>query len=289
MDNEINKASFKEWTLVIKPKTSWFDIQIADIWRYRDLLMLFVRRDFVSAYKQTILGPMWYVIQPLLTTIMFIIVFDRVAEIPTDGAPPALFYLSGLVIWNYFSTCLTKTSVTFSANSGIFGKVYFPRLIMPISNVISALIGFGIQLLLLFVLLLYFYFFMDIQFSLNVYLLSLPFLLLLVSSLGLGFGIIISSLTTKYRDLANLIGFGTQLLMYATPVIYPLSFFEGKYRSLIMINPLTPIIELFRYSILGVGDFQVFSILYSVIFTIISLFVGILIFNKIEKSFMDVV
>lgn len=289
MNDSPHKADLQEWSLIIKPKTSWFDLQIADIWRYRDLLLLFVRRDFVSAYKQTILGPLWYVIQPMLTTIMFIVVFDRVAEIPTDGAPPALFYLSGLVIWNYFSTCLTKTSVTFSANSGIFGKVYFPRLIMPISNVISALIGFGIQLLLLFVLIFYFYFFVGVQFSLNIYLLALPFLLLLVSALGLGFGIIISSLTTKYRDLANLIGFGTQLLMYATPVIYPLSFFEGRYRSLIMVNPLTPIIEMFRYSILGVGDFQVSGILYSVIFTVISLFVGILIFNKIEKSFMDVV
>jgi lipopolysaccharide transport system permease protein len=289
MNKIFQKTESKEWTLIIKPKTSWFDLQIADIWRYRDLLLLFVRRDFVSAYKQTILGPMWYVIQPMLTTIMFIVVFDKVAEIPTDGAPPALFYLSGLVIWNYFSTCLTKTSVTFSANSGIFGKVYFPRLIMPISNIISALIGFGIQLLLLFVLLSYFYFFVGVQFSLNIYLLFLPFLLLLVASLGLGFGVLISSLTTKYRDLANLIGFGTQLLMYATPVIYPLSFFEGKYRTLIMINPLTPIIEMFRYSILGVGEFQISSILYSVIFTMVSLFIGILIFNKIEKSFMDVV
>jgi lipopolysaccharide transport system permease protein len=251
--------------------------------------MLFVRRDFVSAYKQTILGPLWYIIQPLMTTVMFIIVFDKVAEIPTDGAPPALFYLSGLVIWNYFSTCLNKTSVTFSANSGIFGKVYFPRLVVPLSNVISAFIGFGIQLMLLFVLLLYFYFFMEVQFAFNIYLLAIPFLLILVAALGLGFGIIISSLTTKYRDLVNLIGFGTQLLMYATPVIYPLSFFEGKYKTLILLNPLTPIIEMFRYSILGVGEFEFGSILYSVIFTFVSLFIGILIFNKIEKSFMDVV
>jgi lipopolysaccharide transport system permease protein len=288
MEKEYSQID-SDWSLIIKPKSSWFDLHLGDLWKYRDLLILFVRRDFVSAYKQTILGPLWYVIQPLLTTVMFIIVFDRVAEIPTDGAPPALFYLSGLVIWNYFSTCLNKTSVTFTANSGIFGKVYFPRLIVPLSNVISALIGFGIQLLLLFVLLLYFYFFLNVQFAFNIYLLSIPFLLILVAALGLGFGIIISSLTTKYRDLVNLIGFGTQLLMYATPVIYPLSFFEGKYKTLILINPLAPIIEMFRYSILGVGEFDLGSIMYSVIFTIVSLFIGVLIFNKIEKSFMDVV
>jgi lipopolysaccharide transport system permease protein len=289
MSEIFEKKDSQDWTLVIKPKSSWFDLQLRDLWNYRDLLMLFVRRDFVSAYKQTILGPIWYLIQPLMTTAMFIIVFDRVAEIPTDGAPPALFYLSGLVIWNYFSTCINKTSVTFTANAGIFGKVYFPRLIMPISNVISALIGFGIQLLLLFALLLYFYFFQNVQFALNLYLLVVPFLLILVAALGLGFGIIISSLTTKYRDLVNLIGFGINLLMYATPVIYPLSFFEGKYRVLILLNPLTPIIEMFRYSILGVGDFDMSNLVYSVVFTFVSLFIGILIFTKIEKSFVDVV
>ncbi len=279
----------KKWSLIIKPKASWFDLNLHDLWRYRDLLFMFVRRDFVSAYKQTILGPLWYLIQPLLTTIMFIVVFDKVAEIPTDGAPPALFYLSGLVIWNYFAACLNKTSVTFTANASIFGKVYFPRLIMPLSNVVSALIGFGIQLALLFVLLVYFQVFLEVPFYFNGYLALMPLLLLLVAALGLGFGIIISSLTTKYRDLALLVGFGTQLLMFATPVIYPLSFFEGKYKTFMLANPLTPIIELFRYSILGVGDFNMTYLTYSICFTLMALAIGVLIFNKIEKSFMDVI
>ncbi|MEX0884136.1 MAG: ABC transporter permease, partial [Cyclobacteriaceae bacterium] len=237
----------------------------------------------------TILGPLWFVVQPLLTTFMFIVVFDKVANIPTDSAPPALFYLSGLVIWNYFSSCLNKTSVTFTANAGIFGKVYFPRLIMPLSNVVSALIGFGIQLGLLLMLIGYFHWFMDVNIQLNVYLVFIPFLLLLVAALGLGFGIIISSLTTKYKDLVHLVSFGTQLLMYATPVIYPLSFFEGKYRIFILANPLTPIIEVFRYSLLGVGEFNIWYLFYSVLFTLLSLFAGVLLFNRVEKSFMDVV
>ncbi|MEX2566451.1 MAG: ABC transporter permease [Cyclobacteriaceae bacterium] len=279
----------KNWTLVIKPKTSWFDLHLHDLWTYRDLLLMFVKRDFISVYKQTILGPLWFVVQPLLTTFMFIVVFDKVANIPTDSAPPALFYLSGLVIWNYFSSCLNKTSVTFTANAGIFGKVYFPRLIMPLSNVVSALIGFGIQLGLLLMLIGYFHWFMDVNIQLNVYLVFIPFLLLLVAALGLGFGIIISSLTTKYKDLVHLVSFGTQLLMYATPVIYPLSFFEGKYRIFILANPLTPIIEVFRYSLLGVGEFNIWYLFYSVLFTLLSLFAGVLLFNRVEKSFMDVV
>src|SRR5690554_766449 len=277
------------WSLVIRPKTYWFDLHLYDLWRYRDLLMMFVRRDFVSLYKQTILGPLWFVVQPLLTTLMFIIVFDIVAEIPTDGIPPALFYLSGLVVWNYFSTCLTKTSNTFSANAEIFGKVYFPRLVVPLSNVISALISFGIQLTLLFVLLGYFYFFHDSGIYLNRYLVFLPFLLILIALLSLGLGIIISSLTTKYRDLVFLVNFGVQLLMYATPVIYPLSFFEGKYKVLILANPLTPIIEIFRYSILGVGEINLWHVAYSVLFTTITLLLGVLVFNRVEKSFIDVV
>jgi len=277
------------WTLIIKPKVSWFEIDLYDIWRYRDLLILLVKRDFISVYKQTILGPIWFVIQPLLTTIVFIVIFDKVAEIPTDGAPPALFYLSGLVIWNYFSICLNKTAVTFSANEGIFGKVYFPRMIMPISNVISALITFGIQLALLFVLIFYFNIFYNMDIHINHYIILIPIIILIVAALGLGCGIIISSLTTKYRDLVHLITFGIQLLMYATPVIYPLSFFTGKYKILLLLNPLTSLIEMFRYSLLGVGDFNLIYLLYSVIFTIVILFIGVLIFSKVEKSFMDVI
>jgi len=278
-----------KWTQVIKPQSAWIDLRLGEVWSYRDLLMLFVRRDFVAVYKQTILGPLWFIIQPLLTTTMFIIVFDKVAGIPTDGAPPALFYLSGLVVWNYFSSCLNKTAITFSANSGIFGKVYFPRLIVPLSYMVSGLISFVIQLAMLMLLIGYFYIFFEIDFNLNIYILSIPLCLILVAALALGFGIIISSLTAKYRDLVHLISFGIQLLMYATPVIYPLSFFTGKYKDFILINPLTSIMELFRYSLLGVGDFSIFSIAYSTIFICITLLFGVIIFNRVEKSFMDVI
>jgi len=277
------------WTLVIKPKVSWFEIDLYEIWKYRDLLMILVKRDFISVYKQTILGPLWFVIQPLLTTIVFIVIFDKVAEIPTDGAPSALFYMSGLVIWNYFSICLNKTAVTFSANEGIFGKVYFPRLIVPISNVVSALITFGIQLALLIGLLIYFYIIYNFEIQLNIYIIILPIIILIVASLGLGCGIIISSITTKYRDLVHLITFGIQLLMYATPVIYPLSFFSGNYKLLILLNPLTSLIEIFRFSILGVGEFNFMYLLYSMVFTLFTVGIGIVIFSKVEKSFMDVI
>ena len=279
----------KKWSLIIKPKTSWFDLHLQDLWRYRDLLFMFVKRDFVAMYKQTILGPIWFLIQPLLTTVMFIIVFDKVAKIPTDGAPPALFYLSGLVIWNYFASCLNKTATTFTDNAGIFGKVYFPRLIVPLSNVISALISFGIQMALLLLLLGYFYFILDYPIAFNSYIFLLPFLLLLVAALGLGMGIIISSVTTKYRDLVFLVSFGVQLLMYATPVIYPLSFFSGKYKLFLLANPITPLMEVFRYSVLGVGEFNFWHLIYSFIFTILTLLAGVILFNRVEKSFMDVV
>lgn len=279
----------KNWTLVIRPKRSWIDLQLHELWQYRDLLIMFVRRDFISVYKQTILGPLWFFIQPLLTTLMFVIVFDKVAGIPTDGAPPALFYLSGIVVWNYFSACLNKTAITFSANSGIFGKVYFPRLIVPLSYVVSGLISFVIQLAMLILLIGYFYFFFGADLYLNIYILVIPFCLMLLAALGLGFGIIISSLTAKYRDLIHLISFGIQLLMYATPVIYPLSFFTGKYKMFILLNPLTPVIELFRYSLLDVGEFSIFSIAYSAIFICITLLIGVVIFSRVEKSFMDVI
>lgn len=275
--------------MVIRPKTSWLDLHLRDLWRYRDLLFLFVKRDFVSMYKQTILGPLWFIIQPILTTFMFVIIFDRVAGIPTDGAPPALFYLSGLVIWNYFSTCLTKTATTFTTNAAIFGKVYFPRLIVPLSNVMSSLITFGIQLGILLVIMGYFYFFLEADIRFNGYVLLIPFLLVLIAGLGLGWGIIISSLTTKYRDLAHLVTFGVQLLMYATPIIYPLSFLSGKYKAIILANPITPLVEVFRYALLGVGEFSLWFLVYSFLSTFFTLLVGVLIFNRVEKSFMDVV
>ena len=278
----------EDWSLVIKPKRHIFDINLKEIWKYRDLIVLFVRRDFVARYKQTILGPLWFLIQPLLTTIMFTVVFGNIAGISTDGLPKMLFYMSGITAWNYFSASLTATSNTFVANAGIFGKVYFPRLTLPISIVVSGLIQFLIQFLFLGAFMIYFGI-TGADFSPNIYVLLIPFLILIMAALGLGFGIIISSLTTKYRDLTNLVGFGIQLWMYATPIIYPLSEIPEKYRIFVIANPITPIIETFRFALLGTGTFNVWHILYSVGFAIVVLIIGILMFNKIEQSFMDTV
>lgn len=278
----------EEWTLDIKPQVGWFELHLDDLWRYRDLIILFVRRDFVSQYKQTILGPLWVLIQPLLTTIMFMLVFAKVARIPTDGIPPSVFYMSGLTIWNFFSTSLNKTSTTFITNASIFGKVYFPRLVMPISNVISSLISFGIQFCLLLAVIVY-YILIGTSFHPNVYLFLVPLILVLMAALSLGLGIIISALTTKYRDLSFLISFSIQLLMYATPVIFPLSYISTKYKWIILANPLSPLIETFRFALLGSGTFDISHLMYSVIFTFITLLVGIIMFNQVEKSFMDVV
>ncbi|MDF1546380.1 MAG: ABC transporter permease [Bacteroidales bacterium] len=288
MQNEQNIHKNDEWSLVIKPKRHLFDIDFKDIWRYRDLIALFVRRDFVAKYKQTVLGPLWFLIQPIFTTIMYTIVFGNIAKISTDGLPQMLFYLSGIVGWTYFSTCLTTTSNTFVANAGIFGKVYFPRLTLPISIVISNLVQFFIQLLLLGAFMIY-YGIIGANFQPNIYVLLLPFLVLLMAALGLGFGIIISSLTTKYRDLTNLVSFGVQLWMYATPIIYPLSVIPQKYQIYVLANPLTPIIETFRYALLGSGTLNWMHLLYSLVFTIVILAIGILLFNKVEQTFMDTV
>lgn len=271
----------------ISPKKNLFDINIKEIWKFRDLLFLFVKRDFISIYKQTILGPLWFFIQPILTTIIFTIVFGRIAGISTDGIPPILFYLAGITCWNYFSECLTKTSNTFIENQNIFGKVYFPRLIMPISIVFSSLIKFGIQFLLFLVI--YFYYLYNDSVSPNIYLLLFPLLIIFSGILSLGFGIIITSLTTKYRDLRFLIQFGIQLWMYATPIIYPLSTLDGKLKTIALINPMTSIIETFKYGFLGHGTFNWYYLTYSLIFTIITIFIGILIFNKTEQNFMDTV
>ena len=278
----------EEWTLEIKPEVGWLELHLDDVWRYRDLLVMFVKRDFVATYKQTILGPLWFLVQPLLTTAMFVLVFTRVARIPTDGVPPAVFYLSGLTIWNYFATCLTKTSGTFTNNAAIFGKVYFPRLVVPLSNVISSLISFGIQLGLLLVIMAYYYTKGELGLP-NAYVLLIPVLLVLISLLGLGLGIIVSSLTTKYRDLSLLVGFGVQLAMYATPVIYPLSYLSAKYQTLVAINPIAPLVESFRFGLLGVGTFEWPYLAYSVLVTARVWLVGVIIFNRVEKSFMDVV
>jgi len=288
MQDELQMNEIENWNLIIKPKRHLFDIDFKDIWRYRDLIVLFVRRDFVSKYKQTVLGPLWFLIQPILTTLMFTVIFGNIANISTDGLPKILFYLTGIVGWTYFSTCLTTTSNTFVANAGIFGKVYFPRLTLPISIVISNLVQFFIQLLLLGAFMIY-YGITGAHFQPNIYVLLIPFLIILMAALGLGFGIIISSLTTKYRDLTNLVSFGVQLWMYATPVIYPLSGIPDKFKVYVLANPLTPIIETFRYALLGAGTVSWTYLIYSLIFTIVVLIIGVLLFNKVEQTFMDTV
>jgi len=278
----------ENWDLIIRPKKDLLDIDLNALWRYRDLITLFVRRDFVSKYKQTILGPLWFLIQPVLTTIMFAIVFTRIAKISTDGLPPILFYMSGTVAWTYFSTCLNTTSNTFITNAHIFGKVYFPRLAVPISIVISTLIQFFIQFFLLLIIM-GFYLFKGFSFHINAYILLLPFLIFLMALMGLGFGIVISSLTTKYRDLTQLVSFGVQLWMYATPIVYPLSSIPEKYRILVLLNPLTSVIETFRFALLGSGTFNAFHLLYSTIFAFGIVIIGILLFNRVEKTFIDTV
>ena len=278
----------KEWHQVIVPKRSFLQIDLKEIWRYRDLISLFIRRDFVANYKQTVLGPIWFFIQPLLTTLIFVVIFFRVAGLSTDGVPPILFYLAGLALWNYFSDCFTKTADTFKANEQIFGKVYFPRLVVPISIVLSNLVKFGIQFLLFFVAFIYFYA-TGKQVEPNIYLLLFPAIVLVMAAFSLGCGLIISSLTTKYRDLYYLLTFGVQLLMYATPVIYPISIVSEKYRGLLMLNPLSSMIEAFKFGFLGQGYFSWFYLGYSLLVTIVVLLLGVLIFNKTEQNFMDTI
>lgn len=277
------------WDMLIEPKSPLFSLNLREVWRYRDLLILFVRRDFIAAFKQTVLGPIWHFVQPALTTIVFLVVFSRIARISTDGIEPVVFYMSGITIWNYFNSCLTGTSSTFVANANIFGKVYFPRLIIPLSVVLSNIVKFGIQFLLLLSVMLY-YGVKTGQFYISWSWLFIPVLVLMMALLGLGLGIIISALTTKYRDFNVLIGFGVQLLMYATPVVYPLSFFaDSKYRAFIEWNPLSPIVEGFRWAVLGVGTISASSLLYSGSVILVLLFIGILMFNRVERSFMDTV
>jgi len=278
----------EQWDLVIRPRRSIFQIDIKAIWEYRDLLAMFVKRDIVVVYKQTILGPLWFFIQPIMTTLIYIIVFGRIARISTDGVPMILFYLSGIIMWNYFSECFNITAKTFTENAGIFGKVYFPRLIMPLSKVISGLIKFGIQFGLF--LLVYFYFLFHTEsIHPNISLLLVPYLIVIMALLGLGFGIIFTSLTTKYRDLNFLISFGVQLLMYATPIIYPVSAIPEKYKLYILANPMSPIIETFKHAFLGTGFFSVGGLLYATVFTVVVFLVGVIIFNRTEQNFIDTV
>ena len=278
-----------DYTTIIKPKGKLFEIDFKEIWRYRDLLVMFIKRDIVTQYKQTILGPTWYFIQPALTTIMYMVVFGGIAGISTDGLPQPLFYLAGIVLWQYFSECLNKTSATFTQNQHIFGKVYFPRLISPLSNVLSNLVRMSIQFLLFLIVYVY-YVAVGVDVMPNAYALLLPLLIVMLAGLSLGFGIIISSMTTKYRDLTILFTFIVQLWMYATPVIYPLSTISNeKIRMLMGINPLTSIFEAFKYGMLGVGQFSWSGLGYSFGFMVVLLLVGVVVFNKVQRSFMDTV
>jgi lipopolysaccharide transport system permease protein len=287
--NHYNDSS-EVWDLEIKPQKAFFDFSLAEIWHYKDLIYLFVKRDFSAQYKQTVLGPLWHLIQPVLTTAMFLLLFSRIAAIPTDGIPPVLFYLSGITIWNYFSSCLINTSNTFVANAGIFGKVYFPRLVIPISVVLSNLIRFGIQFGLFIAVFIFYVFTGAITLSIGMEFFLLPVLILLMAGMGLGIGIIISSLTTKYRDFAVLIGFAVQLLMYATPVAFPLSFLADKsFAPFIQWNPLSSVVEGFRFCIFRSGSFQLNDLIYPSVFCGLSIIVGALIFTKVERTFMDTV
>ena len=272
---------------IISPNKK-INFNINAVLQYKDLLFLFVKRDFISIYKQTVLGPLWFFIQPILTTIIFTVVFGRYAGLPTDGIPQVLFYLAGITCWNYFAECLTKTSSTFIDNQNIFGKVYFPRIITPLSIVFSSLIKFGIQFLLFLVVYIYFIF-DNSSIHPNITLFLFPFLIVLMGLLSLGLGMIISSLTTKYRDLRFLIQFGIQLWMYVTPIIFPLSSLGGKMKTLAILNPMTSIIETFKFSFLSAGTFNWIHLGYSILVTLIVLLLGVLIFNKTEQNFMDTV
>jgi lipopolysaccharide transport system permease protein len=283
------ESTQEHWDLVIKPRSKWYQVDLAAIWRYRDLLMLLVRRDFVSVYKQTILGPVWFFIQPILTTLTFTVIFGNLAKVSTDGIPPLLFYTAGTILWNYFSECLSRTSGTFTANASVFGKVYFPRLVVPISVLISNLVKLAIQFAL-FVMIWIYYYTQSNQIQPNwSYLPLLPILILLMAGLGLGFGIFISSLTTKYRDFTFLITFGVQLMMYASPVVYPISIVPEKYKALILLNPVSSIIEAFKFIFIGQGYFSWSALGYSASFMLILLAISVIIFNKVEKTFMDTV
>jgi lipopolysaccharide transport system permease protein len=274
--------------MVFRPQTGWLDLHLSDLWRYRDLTMLFVWRDFVAQYKQTILGPLWHLLQPLFTTLLFTLIFGRVARLPTDSVPPLLFYMAGVTCWTYFAECLNRTSTTFIQNAGIFGKVYFPRLCVPVSVVISNLIKFAIQFAL-FLGFVGWYAWRGAPIHPQWAMLLAPVLLLLMAGLGLGGGIVISALTTRYRDLQVLVTFGVQLLMFATPVIYPLSLVSAKYRWLMLANPMTPIVETFRYSFLGSGSFDPLYLAWSAGATAGLLALGIVLFNHVERTFMDTV
>lgn len=277
-----------EWTIEITPKKKWYDIDFKSLWLYRDLFVMYIKRDIVVQYKQTVLGPLWYLIQPVFTTIMYMFVFGGLAGISTDGVPQPLFYMAGIMMWNYFNTVFTASSGLFVANAAIFGKVYFPRLIVPLATTASNLLKFLIQLLL-FVAVYIFYLFTGADISVNWTIVTFPVIVLMVGIFGMSSGLIISSLTTKYRDLMQLVTFGVQLYMYATPIIYPLSAAPEQYRDIIMLNPLSPMFEAVRYSWMGCGDISWSGLLYSSVFTIVLTAFAVVIFSRTERTFMDTV
>ena len=290
VDKNTSEVEEADWSLVIKPRTSLFSIDFRELWRYRDLCAMLVRRDIVTMYKQTILGPLWFFIQPIMTTMMYMVVFGGIAKIPTDGVPQPLFYLAGICCWQYFADCLNKTSHTFISNATVFGTVYFPRLVVPLSIVVSNLVKFVIQFTLFALVYLYFAVAKDIHVHPNAYVALFPLLILIIAGLSLGFGILFSSLTTKYRDLTFLLSFMVQLWMYATPVIYPLSTIGSpKLRMVMSLNPLTGVFEAFKYGMLGAGAFSWASLCYSAAFCAALLALGIVIFNKVQRSFIDTV
>jgi lipopolysaccharide transport system permease protein len=282
------RALNEEWTMVLRPRRHWWDLRFGELWGARELVMLFVWRDFVSLYKQTVLGPLWYVVQPLATTVVFTIIFGRIAGMSTQGVPQFLFYMAGTTVWSYFASSLTKTSQTFNANAGMFGKVYFPRMSVPVAAVISNLIGFAIQLAVFLGFFIY-YLLAGADIHPNGYIALLPVLVVIMAALGLGFGIVVSASTTRYRDLQYLVAFGTQLAMYCTPIVYPLSSVQGKLRILVLTNPMTGVVEMFRFGFFGTGGASVGLLAYSAVFAVALLVLGTLLFNRVEQTFMDTV
>ena len=278
-----------KFDVIISSKRKWFDFNFKELFRYRDLIFMFVKRTFVSQYKQTVLGPIWAIVQPLLTTIVFTIIFGGIAQLPTDGIPSFIFYLCGNIVWTFFSTSLISISNTFISNAPILGKVYFPRLVMPISTVLSQIISFLIQFIFLLIVLLYSYINGTLSININFSVFLIPILLIQMTLLSLGCGLIISSLTTKYRDLAMLVSFGTQLWMYASPVVYSTSLLPSSFLNIYMLNPMAPILDAFRYSCLGIGSLQIKYYFISWIITLMILFLGVVLFNRVEKNFMDTI
>ena len=284
----------QQWTTIIKPRTGWFDIDLKELWQYRDLVVMFVKRSFATLYKQTILGPAWILINPLLTTVIFTVVFGGIAGLAESGVPSFLFYMAGNAIWSFFASCITGTANTFVTNAGLFGKVYFPRLTMPISQVVISFINLIIQMVMFFVFWVWFYFFGQEYgtVQMNLWVLALPAVLLLVMVMGLGVGIIVSSLTTKYRDLAIVVSFGVQLWMYATPVVYSMSEIAGNSPRLLVLmrlNPMTEPVQVFRYALLGCGEISPAWLLYSAVVALVTLVAGVVLFSRVEKTFMDTV